>query len=736
MKKFAVMLLLLGSLGVSFGQGYFLFTSVKSTVWDGFTSTNLAQLTTNVNVAFLWAPCGTPQVDSIMASVTNSATVSNSTYLSAQAWQLILNDPSFTLALNQNAGNAVAVAQTLSNAKGAFAYLGGTAFPVLGTLPETIDYQIFVIGWSAAYATPAAAAAANSPVGWSAAFSYRPTVLNETPRSMPVPKFGVAGLDGGTNRYTVISPLNQAAHVGDSISFTDYLPVASLNYQWLLNGTNIAGATNSMLVLTNVQIAASGLYHIVVSDANSSGTSSNALLVVLPAGAPVVLANGAAVSGTAPAIVSAQITMICGFTNGFTFYTLDGTTPTTGSTLYSGPFTLTNTTTVRAMSLSADFLQSVEAPSITVQVIPVYTLQTSVLGNGSLGADPCAGPYPSNSVVTLSATATQYWAFDHWQGDASGNANPLNLTIASPLNIQAVFIPTAYPLTNNTPGGGTVTGNGQAIAPTNYFATNSLVTLVATADSGWSFLDWQGDVAGTNNPVNLVMDQAHSVQVVFGTVIATNAVGGGAIVLNQPNPVPYGTYLTLSAVPDNGKYFVTWSGAVGGTNSPATLLVTTANPVANALFTTLPGGKYSLSTVVVGNGAVSINPQQNYYNPGDSVILTASTTNAGTSFSGWTQDASGTNNPLTVMVNSNKVIQANFTVPGANPNIQSCGLTNGGFYLVVSGPAGGTYSVKATTNLASLQWSTLFTTNPPGLPFVFTDTNGNSALKFYRVWRQ
>jgi hypothetical protein len=731
MKRFATVLVFLGSLGVSFGQGYFLFSAPKSTVWDGFTNPNLAQIATNVNVAFLWAPCGTPQVNSLMASVTNSSTVNNSTYLRSQAWQLILNDPNFTLAVDQNAGNAVVVVQTSHN--GAIVNPNGIEDP--RTSGET-SYQVFVIGWSAAYPTPAAAAAANSPVGWSSVFSYTTYFLMESPRAMSIPRFGVAGLDGGTNRYVAISPLNQAAHVGDTVAFTNVLPVASLNYQWLFNGTNIAGATNSTLALTNVQIANSGLYKIVVSNSTSSGSSSNALLVVLPAGAPIVQVNGAAVSGTAAALASAQMTMICGFTSGFTFYTLDGTTPTTGSTLYSGPFTLTNTTTVRALSLSADFLQSAEAPAITVQVIPLYTLQTSVVGNGLVGVNPCAGPYPSNSVVTLLATAAQYWAFDHWQGNASGNANPLSLTIDGPLNIQAVFTPTAYPLTNNTTGGGTVTGNGQAIAPTNYFATNSVVTLAATADSGWSFLDWQGDVAGTNNPVNLVMDRAHGVQAVFGTVVGTNAVGGGTIVPNQPNPVPYGTYLTLSAVPDPGKYFVTWSGAASGTNSPATILVVTTNLVANALFTSLPGGKYSLSAVVAGNGAVSINPQQNYYNFGDNVTLTASTTNTGASFYSWSQDASGTTNPLIVVVNTNKVIQANFAVVQTNLSIQSFGLTNSSINLLISGPANGTYLVKVTTNLANPQWSTLFTTNPSALPFMFMDTNWNSAQKFYRVWRQ
>jgi hypothetical protein len=77
------------------------------------------------------------------------------------------------------------------------------------------------------------------------------------------------------------------------------------------------------------------------------------------------------------------------------------------------------------------------------------------------------------------------------------------------------------------------------------------------------------------------------------------------------------------------------------------------------LFASLPNGKYSLSVVVNGGGSVTVSPQQNYYNPGTTVTLTAITNN-GFGFYGWTQGATGTTNPLNVAVSSNMVIQANF----------------------------------------------------------------------------
>ena len=72
-----------------------------------------------------------------------------------------------------------------------------------------------------------------------------------------------------------------------------------------------------------------------------------------------------------------------------------------------------------------------------------------------------------------------------------------------------------------------------------------------------------------------------------------------------------------------------------------------------------------MTVIVLGNGFVTNSPQRNYYNPGDTVTLKA-ITNAGTFFLGWTQDATGTNNPLTVLMSTNKIVLANF---GALPTV-------------------------------------------------------------------
>jgi hypothetical protein len=66
------------------------------------------------------------------------------------------------------------------------------------------------------------------------------------------------------------------------------------------------------------------------------------------------------------------------------------------------------------------------------------------------------------------------------------------------------------------------------------------------------------------------------------------------------------------------------------------------------------------------------------------------------------------------------------------PALTQTTTTNGFVALQVSGDFGLDYSVQASTNL--VDWATVFATNQPALPFVWTDTNAAAfSTRFYRV---
>ncbi|HMD13110.1 MAG TPA: hypothetical protein VKI62_00650, partial [Bacteroidota bacterium] len=66
-------------------------------------------------------------------------------------------------------------------------------------------------------------------------------------------------------------------------------------------------------------------------------------------------------------------------------------------------------------------------------------------------------------------------------------------------------------------------------------------------------------------------------------------------------------------------------------------------------------------TVNATNGTVTKNPNQATYNAGTSVQLTASP-NTGYHFVSWSGDTSSTVNPLTIIMNTNKTLTANFAI--------------------------------------------------------------------------
>ncbi len=155
-------------------------------------------------------------------------------------------------------------------------------------------------------------------------------------------------------------------------------------------------------------------------------------------------------------------------------------------------------------------------------------------------------------------------------------------------------------------------------------------------------------------------------------------------VASSPDQAIYapGAPVVLTATPAAGYAFASWNGDASGTANPLTVIMDgNKNITANFAVPV-----YSLNITSV-NGSVAKNPDQTSYVPNATVVLTA-TPAAGYVFTGWSGDASGTTNPLTVNMDGDKNITANFAV--AN------------YYSVVTPTAGET--VLAGSNYL-VQWT-------------------------------
>ncbi len=135
------------------------------------------------------------------------------------------------------------------------------------------------------------------------------------------------------------------------------------------------------------------------------------------------------------------------------------------------------------------------------------------------------------------------------------------------------------------------------------------------------------------------------------------SIGSGTV---DPAPGSYdyaeGSIVELTATADPGWTFTGWSGDAAGSTNPLSVTMD-GNKSITATFTQ---DTYTLSVVAAGSGSVSKNPDQPNYNSGTMVQLTA-TADPGWTFTGWSGDAAGSTNPLSVTMSSNKNITATFT---------------------------------------------------------------------------
>ena len=262
----------------------------------------------------------------------------------------------------------------------------------------------------------------------------------------------------------------------------------------------------------------------------------------------------------------------------------------------------------------------------------VYTLTINKVGNGTVTPD-IAAPYHYGDVVTLGATADTGWTFAGFDPSAV-------VTMDDNKTVTATFTQNVYTLTINKVGNGTVTPD---IAPPYHYG--DVVTLSATADTGWTF-------AGFDPGAVITMDSDKTVTATFTQNVYTltiNKVGNGTVTPDIAPPYHYGDVVTLSATADTGWTFAGFD--------PGAVITMDSDKTVTATFTQ---NVYTLTINKVGNGTVTpdIAPPYHY---GDVVTLSA-TADTGWYFSEWSGDASGSENPKTIIMNGNKTITANYAV--------------------------------------------------------------------------
>ena len=326
-------------------------------------------------------------------------------------------------------------------------------------------------------------------------------------------------------------------------------------------------------------------------------------------------------------------------------------------------------------------------------------------GAGQIAVDPppnCgATQYYQGTPVQLTAspTGTDYY-FGNWSGGASGLSNPTTVVMNADQAVTANFLQgTCYTLTMNVqpvadPTAGEIrpdpTPNCGDGTKAGKYQSGTLVMVDAVARGGWTFTGWSGALTGADKPQPLLMDASKTVTATFTATcrrikMTIDPPTGGIVQYNPPADCPPGsdywqpdTVVQLLAVPVAGYSFVKWSGDVAGNetlDNPTTVVMDASKSVTAGF---VQGSCYALDVAVSpgGSGSTSPVPPPNCaggrYLPGTTIELTAHASECST-FSHWTGDASGDDNPTTVSMDADKSVTANFDSlpPPSAPELSS-----------------------------------------------------------------
>ena len=300
----------------------------------------------------------------------------------------------------------------------------------------------------------------------------------------------------------------------------------------------------------------------------------------------------------------------------------------------------------------------------------IYTLTTSANPTDGGTVNPSSAQFNESETVDLTATPATEYIFKNWSGDASGTSSSSSVVMNSDKSVVANFIKKKYTVTVDIEGEGDVSQKVIKAGTSTDYNSGTILELTANPKAEWVFSRWEGDLTGTDNPVEITIDKAKSITAVFvkkqypltikkegeGTVFEKVIKQGGPILFNS------GTIVELTAIPKDDWEFKEWKGFtsdLNGTENPKEITIDKAKEI-TAVFVRI---QYALITEIEGEGTITQKVikagTSTDYNSGTIVELTANP-KAEWVFKEWKGDLTGTENPKEITIDKAKTVKAVF----------------------------------------------------------------------------
>ena len=322
---------------------------------------------------------------------------------------------------------------------------------------------------------------------------------------------------------------------------------------------------------------------------------------------------------------------------------------------------------------------------------PVYTLNTSVEPVEAGTVTQQTFQADEGDPIKITATPNEHWQFVSWTGDLSGTNEPtVFVNMDKDRNVTALFEKVDYPVTIEITGEGDVTT--EVISQktiSDEFQHASTLKLTAEPIPGWEFIEWGGDVSGTDTVIELEVDGPVNLTALFDRIdydLTVNVEGAGTVqqlilpATTTVNDYPFETMVQLTAVASFGWEFDRWTGDVTGTDPVAVIAMENEKEVTAIFkrqFFTLTidviGGEGNIQKSV--NGAITT---QNQFEFETAITLTAVPA-TGWSLNAWAleDDTILKDDAITVTMNGDRNIKVEFNrLPPTVPTVTIIDVSN------------------------------------------------------------
>ncbi len=249
----------------------------------------------------------------------------------------------------------------------------------------------------------------------------------------------------------------------------------------------------------------------------------------------------------------------------------------------------------------------------------LYSLNVTIVGNGSVTKTPPTGPYTFGQTVTLNAIPDSGWSLSGWSGDASGSNNPLDVVMNADKNITATFVNIpSYTIAVTQHAHGTISPG------TSIVAQDSSKTFTITPATGYHtdsvVVDGVNEGIITTRTFSSV-NANHTITAYYSinmyTITVTQHANG--TIAPGTSSVAYGDSITFTITPSTGYH--TDSVVVDGANQGALASKKFTNVQANHTITAYYSiNMYTITVTQHTNGTIAPGTSSVAY--GDSITFT------------------------------------------------------------------------------------------------------------------